>query len=110
MVLKILGVANLLCLLINILRGNFDIAMMNIIAIILCCLNIVSSDKQEDEMNCENMQVCDLVGFPKIKNGSKVRIGKNYEICLIVDHHFNWFQKKMIKWCFGLKVEDYKED
>lgn len=45
MVLKILGVANLLCLLINILRGNFDIAMMNIIAIILCCLNIVSSDK-----------------------------------------------------------------
>lgn len=44
-ILKILGVANLLCLLINILRGNFDIAMMNIIAIILCCLNIVSSDK-----------------------------------------------------------------
>ena len=23
---------------------------------------------------------------------------------------FNWFQKKMIKWCFGFTVTDYSED
>lgn len=23
--------------------------------------------------------------------------------------HFNWFQKKMMKWCFGWDVKDYKD-
>lgn len=48
--------------------------------------------------------------IPKIKNGSKVSVGKLYTVTFTIDHHFNWFQKKMIKWCFGLTVEDYTEE
>lgn len=48
--------------------------------------------------------------IPKIKNGSKVSAGKLYCMNFCIDHHFNWFQKKMIKWCFGLTVEDYTEE
>lgn len=46
----------------------------------------------------------------KIKNGSKIIIGKTYRTELKVDKHFNWFQKLMWKWCFGIKVEDYSEE
>ena len=48
--------------------------------------------------------------IPKLKNGSKVSVGKLYTVTFNIDHHFNWFQKKMIKWCFGLTVEDYTEE
>lgn len=47
---------------------------------------------------------------PKIKNGARIMIGKLRALEIIVDHHFNWFQKKMIKWCFGFTVEDYSEE
>lgn len=50
------------------------------------------------------------VSIPKIKNGSKVSVGKLHTVTFNIDHHFNWFQKKMIKWCFGLTVEDYTEE
>lgn len=46
----------------------------------------------------------------KITNGSIVTIGKGRaNIKFVLDRHFNWFQKKMIKWCFGIDVEDYSE-
>lgn len=49
--------------------------------------------------------------FEKIKNGSQLSIGKGIRVCnLIVDQHFNWFQKLMWKWCFGIKVKDYSEE
>lgn len=32
--------------------------------------------------------------IPKIKNGSKVSVGKLYTVTFNIDHHFNWFQKK----------------
>lgn len=32
--------------------------------------------------------------IPKIKNGSKVSVGKLYSVTFNIDHHFNWFQKK----------------
>ena len=32
---------------------------------------------------------------------------KNYKTTLAIDQHFNWFQKLMWKWCFGVKIEDY---
>ena len=48
--------------------------------------------------------------IPKIKNGSKISVGKLYTVTFNIDHHFNWFQKKMIKWCFGFTVEDYSEE
>lgn len=50
------------------------------------------------------------INIPKIKNGSHIIIGKEIsKINVYTDHHFNWFQKKMIKWCFGFVVEDYSE-
>ena len=49
-------------------------------------------------------------GIPKIKNGSRIKIGKLNTFNINVDHRFNWFQKKMIKWCFGFTVEDYSEE
>lgn len=51
-----------------------------------------------------------IVDVPKIKNGSMIIIGTNNAFTIFVDHHFNWFQKRMIKWCFGFDVEDYSED
>lgn len=51
-----------------------------------------------------------IVGIPKIKNGSKITIGKLYSLTINVDYHFNWFQKKMIHFCFGFMVEDYTEE
>lgn len=49
---------------------------------------------------------------PKITNGSKLTIGKELQCVTIynVDQHFNWFQKLMWKWAFGIKVEDYSEE
>lgn len=35
---------------------------------------------------------------------------KYYKTLLLSDQHFNWFQKLMWKWCFGIKVEDYSEE
>lgn len=51
-----------------------------------------------------------ISSIPKIKNGAKLTVGKERSITIIVDHHFNWFQKKMIKWCFGFIVIDYSEE
>ena len=35
--------------------------------------------------------------------------GESYKTTLAIDQHFNWFQKLMWKWCFGVKIEDCKE-
>lgn len=35
---------------------------------------------------------------------------KHYRTSLPVDQHFNWFQKLMWKWAFGIKIEDYSEE
>lgn len=38
-------------------------------------------------------------------------IGKEpFKITIQIEQHFNWFQKLMWKWCFGIKVEDYKKE
>ena len=59
--------------------------------------------------------VSDFVTFgskPKIINGSKLTIGKGLQCVSVynVDQHFNWFQKLMWKWAFGIKVEDFSEE
>ena len=54
------------------------------------------------------MNLC--MNIPKIKNGSIIHIGKLQTITILVDHHFNWFQKKMIRLCFGFSIEDYTEE
>lgn len=50
------------------------------------------------------------IGYKKIKNGSKIKIGRDRSLTFSVDRHFNWFQKKMIELCFGFAVEDYSEE
>ena len=37
---------------------------------------------------------------------TSIWIGKNPGVCIGVDKKFNWFQKKMIKWCFGFEVKE----
>lgn len=47
----------------------------------------------------------------RIKNGSEITIGSTgMRTKIRVDQHFNWFQKLMWKWCFGVTVEDYSEE
>lgn len=58
----------------------------------------------------ENTISGEIVSIPKIKNGSRIVTGGSYSLEIKVDKHFNWFQKKMIKWCFGFDIFDYKED
>lgn len=43
---------------------------------------------------------------------SKIFIGKEggFSIEIGVDKKFNWLQKKMIKWCFGFKVKENKNN
>lgn len=49
--------------------------------------------------------------IPKIKNGSKLTIGKDcFTTVVKVDQHFNWLQKKMWRFLLGIKVENYSED
>lgn len=46
----------------------------------------------------------------KIKNGSSIKIGESPAgLSITVNKHFNWFQKMMLKWCFGFQVTDYAE-
>ena len=75
---------------------------------------------EKDNCYCSPNSTCDkyepkevygTLHISKIKNGSKLSIGGT--ICtgsLMVDQHFNWFQKLMWKWCFGVRVEDYCEE
>lgn len=47
----------------------------------------------------------------KITNGSMLFVGGEFsKVQLTLDQHFNWFQKLMWKWCFGVRVEDYSEE
>ena len=52
-----------------------------------------------------------VIKMHKIKNGAKISIGSDFKsLIFTVEHHFNWFQKLMMNWCFGFKVEDYDEE
>ena len=52
----------------------------------------------------------EFINIPKIKNGSKIILGRrDQQFIFMVDQHFNWFQKKMIRLCFGFLVEDFTE-
>ena len=47
--------------------------------------------------------------FVPVDPKSMAYIGsESHKITLAIDRHFNWFQKLMWKWCFGVKIEDYK--
>ena len=57
-----------------------------------------------------DFKVGEIAEIHKIKNGAKLAIGKEQTIIIIVDHYFNCFQKRMIKWCLGFTITDYSED
>lgn len=49
--------------------------------------------------------------FEASKPKSVALIGDTpYKTIIPIDQYFNWFQKLMWKWCFGVKVEDYSEE
>lgn len=35
---------------------------------------------------------------------------RGYRLEINIDKKFNWFQKKMIKWCFGFDVKENSND
>jgi hypothetical protein len=41
---------------------------------------------------------------------STIVVGRNTGVQIDVDKKFNWFQKKMIKWCFCFEVKEYKDE
>lgn len=52
-----------------------------------------------------------VFGTSKIKNGSRFIIGGELsQLMMTLHQRFNWFQKLMWKWCFGVKIEDYNEE
>lgn len=54
------------------------------------------------------MNKCEATFVP-IDPKSMAYIGsESHKITIAIDQHFNWFQKLMWKWCFGVKIEDYK--
>lgn len=68
--------------------------------------------KKMDKKNIiEKIEEQPLVGYsiepPKMPK-STIIIGDNPGVQIGVDKKFNWFQKKMIKWCFGFKVKENK--
>lgn len=50
--------------------------------------------------------VLELPSPPK----STIIIGHNPGVQIGVDKKFNWFQKKMIKWCFWFEVKENKDE
>lgn len=64
-------------------------------------------------MNANEYMIQD--GYAYIKSPeppiSTIRIGDGtYVLAIDVDKKFNWFQKKMMKWCFGWEVKENKND
>lgn len=59
--------------------------------------------------NCEFRDVFDghAIGIPQ-KPITTIWIGEDTGMRIDVDKKFNWFQKKMIKWCFGFEVKENK--
>lgn len=56
--------------------------------------------------------MCDArLGRHKIVNGSVITIGDEPpKVTMYVQQHFNWFQKNMLRWCFGFHIEDYSDE
>ena len=81
-----------------------------------CSPNSTCKDYEPDLNKCaysrDDVDTITIASRPKIINGSKLTIGEKIKCLSIihVDQHFNWFQKLMWKWVFGIKVEDYSEE
>lgn len=54
------------------------------------------------------MNKCETIFVPANPKSIASIGGESYKTTLAIDQHFNWFQKLMWKWCFGVKIEDCK--
>ena len=56
------------------------------------------------------IQISDYDGGFVVENWkspiSIIHIGKDTGAQICTDKKFDWFQKKMIKWCFGFEVKE----
>lgn len=88
--------------------GLFGFTIVSVILLVYFANQPIESSKEEPILESFTGNIF----IPKIKNGSKLTIGKdNHALTFInVDQHFNWFQKKMWKLLLGIKVEDYSEE
>lgn len=88
--------------------GLFGFGIFGVFLLVYMANKPVKDEKEEQISELCIGTVC----IPKIKNGSKITIGKDkYRLTVTnVDQHFNWFQKKMWKFLLGIKIEDYSEE
>lgn len=87
--------------------GLFGFAIVGIVLLVYFANRPIKDEKEEPTLE----QGIGTIYIPKIKNGSKLTIGKdNFTTVIKVDQHFNWLQKKMWKFLLGIKVENYGED
>lgn len=76
----------------------------------------ICKDYEPDLNKCaysgDDVNTITIASRSKIVNGSTLTIGEKIRCITIyhVNQHFNWFQKLMWKWAFGIKVEDYSEE
>ena len=65
-------------------------------------------DEKKDTLNTENLYGYGMkIPEPPV---TTICIGVNPGMQIGVDKKFNWFQKKMIKWCFGFEVKENKDE
>lgn len=87
--------------------GLFGFSIVGIVLLVYFANRPIKDEKEEPTLD----QGIGAIYIPKIKNGSKLTIGKDHFITVInVDQHFNWLQKKMWQFLLGIKVENYSED
>lgn len=87
--------------------GLFGFAIVGVVLLVYFANRPVKDEKEEPTLD----QGIGTIYIPKIKNGSKLTIGKDhFTIVIKVDKHFNWLQKKIWQFSLGIKVEDYSED
>lgn len=87
--------------------GLIGFACISVVLLVYFANQPTKSKKEEPTLNQGN----GTIYIPKIKDGSKLSIGKGHFITVIkVDQHFNWLQKKMWQFLLGIKVENYSEE
>lgn len=91
--------------------GLFGFGIFGVFLLVYMTNKPIKDEKDEKEEQISESCI-GTIYIPKIKNGSKITIGKDrYTLTVMnVDQHFNWLQKKMWKFLLGIKVEDYSEE
>jgi hypothetical protein len=65
---------------------------------------------EDKDYTVNKEKVCGCVSGCPNPSVTTIYIGKYTGVQICVDKKFNWFQKKMIKWCFGFEVKENSND